>query len=583
MLLKTPGPDPILVIDDEADLRELLEISIRRMGHDVVLAGSLAEARQHLAARRYSLVLTDMRLGDGLGIDIVRQLSSAPERVPVAVITAYGSADNAVEALKAGAFDYIAKPVSLDHLRSLILNALGRQRRDSAEEGGGAAPETADRAASLLPGHSPAMHEVRRALSRLARSMAPIVISGESGSGKERAARAIHAVSTRAAHPFIAVNCGAIPETLMESEFFGYAKGAFTGADAERGGFFQAANGGTLLLDEVADLPLAMQVKLLRVLQERRVRKIGASREESVDVRVLCASHKDLSGMVASGQFRQDLFYRLNVLALRMPTLRERREDIPVLAGAILEHLAVRYGDRYPKRLSAAALQVLSDYPFPGHVRELENLLERAYAFAEGLIIEVADLGPLEAGMALSATPRPAGQPPYLPPAEALQRAAGAAPVAAAPSPSSLAAGWSAPAPAAPAAWSDPGQHGWPDPQRDARAEAAPARSGMPPEPVPQPVAPRPGELAGEPCRASFPIDLPGRLEALERDLILQALQQTGFNRTAAAPLLGLSFRQLRYRIQQLGIREGRDDPAEGTADSADGGQFAAAEGGRDA
>ncbi|QOT75993.1 sigma-54-dependent transcriptional regulator [Cupriavidus basilensis] len=545
MPLKTPGPDPILVIDDEADLRELLDISIRRMGHDVVLAGSLAEARQQLAARRYSLVLTDMRLGDGLGIDIVRQLSSAPERVPVAVITAYGSADNAVEALKAGAFDYIAKPVSLDQLRSLILNALGRQQRDGAEgaeggDGGSGAQETVDRAVNLLPGHSPAMHEVRRSLSRLARSMAPIVISGESGSGKERAARAIHAVSARAAHPFIAVNCGAIPETLMESEFFGHVKGAFTGADAERGGFFQAANGGTLLLDEVADLPLAMQVKLLRVLQERRVRKIGASREESVDVRVLCASHKDLSAMVASGQFRQDLFYRLNVLALRMPTLRERREDIPVLASAILEHLAVRYGDPHPKRLAAAALQRLSDYPFPGNVRELENLLERAYAFAEGNTIEVDDLGQMDAGMGHSAMPRPPAPHAYL--------ASAAAPAG---------------APASSGSRPDTTQ----ELANDARAES---RGGAQPDLFAQPAAPRAAEVAADACRATFPIDLPGRLEALERDLILQALQQTGFNRTAAAPLLGLSFRQLRYRIQQLGIREGRDDPADGAAETSE-------------
>ncbi|WP_454723106.1 MULTISPECIES: sigma-54-dependent transcriptional regulator [Cupriavidus] len=542
MSLKTPGSDPILVIDDEADLRELLDISIRRMGHDVVLAGSLAEARAQLAARRYSLVLTDMRLGDGQGIDIVRQLSSAPERVPVAVITAYGSADNAVEALKAGAFDYIAKPVSLDQLRSLILNALGRQQRDPAEGGGdggdggdsgdgGAAAGTADLAFNLLPGHSAAMHEVRRSLSRLARSMAPIVISGESGSGKERAARAIHAISTRAAHPFVAVNCGAIPETLMESEFFGHVKGAFTGADAERGGFFQAANGGTLLLDEVADLPLAMQVKLLRVLQERRVRKIGASREENVDVRVLCASHKDLAAMVAAGQFRQDLFYRLNVLALRMPTLRERHEDLPVLAGAILEHLAVRYGDRYPKRLSMAAQQRLAAYPFPGNVRELENLLERAYAFSEGDAIEVGDLGPLDPGAA------PPG---------------GAYATTAPPPPSSA-----APLPGVPA-----------DIRHAGRAEAPDAHG----EPAPG------GD--GEAGRVTFPIDLPGRLEALERDLILQALQQTGFNRTAAAPLLGLSFRQLRYRIQQLGIREGREDAAD---DSGGEGLDAAAHGARDA
>jgi len=532
---RSPAPDPILVIDDEADLRELLEISLRRMGHDVVMAGSLAEARLRLAERRYSLVLTDMRLGDGLGIEIVRQLSASPERTPVAVITAYGSADNAVDALKAGAFDYIAKPVSLDQLRTLILNALGRQQRTTADgANNGEAADIGDRAAGLLPGLSLAIHEVRRSLPRLARSMAPVVISGESGSGKERAARAIHAISARSAHPFVAVNCGAIPETLMESEFFGHVKGAFTGADAERGGFFQAANGGTLLLDEVADLPLAMQVKLLRALQERRVRKIGASKEDSVDVRVMCASHKDLAAMVATGEFRQDLYYRLNVLELRMPTLRERAEDVPVLARAILEHLAVRYGDAHPKRLSRAALEWLSVYPFPGNVRELENLLERAYAFAESEEIEVAELGPLDAGIeraTLMQAPMPP-MPPFAP-----------VPLAAVPV--------AVPPPSA-------GYHLW----GSAGAWAANAR--MTPGAMVPEAAPVPAQAAEAQPQAdiTFPINLPAHLEAVERELILRALRQTGFNRTDAAPLLGLNFRQLRYRIEQLEIRderEGRD------------------------
>ncbi|CAG9176687.1 sigma-54 dependent transcriptional regulator [Cupriavidus respiraculi] len=536
---RTPGPDPILVIDDEADLRELLDISIRRMGHDVVLAGSLAEARAQLAQRRFSLVLTDMRLGDGMGIEIVRQLSSAPERVPVAVITAYGSADNAVDALKAGAFDYIAKPVSLEQLRSLVRNALGRQAREAGEgsdggaEAAGAPAETVDRAVNLLPGYCTAIQDVRRSLGRLARSMAPVVISGESGSGKERAARAIHAISARAARPFVAVNCGAIPETLMESEFFGYVKGAFTGADAERGGFFHAAHGGTLLLDEVADLPLAMQVKLLRVLQERRVRRIGASQEDPVDVRVMCASHKDLAAMVAAGQFRQDLYYRLNVLELRMPTLRERAEDIPVLARAILAQLAARYGDAHPKRLSPAAQGRLMAYAFPGNVRELENLLERAYAFAEHEDIGIGDLGPLDGGAERGPVPAPVPMP-------------------------------------VPAARPDPA-----GPPAET-AHAASAFDAMP-APALTGVA---GIAAAEPVpvqRVAFPIDLPRRLEALERELILQALQQTGFNRTAAAPLLGLSFRQLRYRIQQLGIRGGRDDAddtaGEGASLAAPGGE----------
>ncbi|WP_439683610.1 sigma 54-interacting transcriptional regulator [Cupriavidus oxalaticus] len=543
-------PDPILVIDDEADLRELLDISIRRMGHDVVLAGSLAEARQKLAQGRYSLVLTDMRLGDGLGIEIVRQLSAAPERIPVAVITAYGSADNAVEALKAGAFDYIAKPVSLEQLRSLVLNALGRQQRDSteADAGGSAGADAADRATALLPGHSAAMQEVRRSLSRLARSMAPVVISGESGSGKERAARAIHAISARASHPFIAVNCGAIPETLMESEFFGHVKGAFTGADGERGGFFHAANGGTLLLDEVADLPLAMQVKLLRALQERRVRKIGASREDAVDVRVMCASHQDLAAMVAAGQFRQDLYYRLNVLALRMPTLRERGEDIPVLARAILDHLAVRYGDPHPKRLAPAALEQLAAYRFPGNVRELENLLERAYAFAESEQIEVADLGPLDAGAPGAGLMAPA-------------------PTMRSPLPATQYAPWGAPG-----MWAPMPPVATPAPVIVAEPAAA---SQSPSQPASQPAAPSTAQpesaddATERACRGIvFPIDLPARLEAVERELILQALAQTNFNRTAAAPLLGLNLRQLRYRIQQLGIREAMDAADRGVAEN---------------
>lgn len=556
MPARPPAPAPILVIDDEADLRELLDISLRRMGHDVVMAGSLAEARLRLAERRYSLVLTDMRLGDGLGIEIVRQLSASPERTPVAVITAYGSADNAVDALKAGAFDYIAKPVSLEQLRTLILNALGRQHRAPADGGSQAAEssELADRAAQLLPGVSAAVSEVRRSLSRLARSMAPVVISGESGSGKERAARAIHAISARSAHPFVAVNCGAIPETLMESEFFGYVKGAFTGADAERGGFFQAAHGGTLLLDEVADLPLAMQVKLLRALQERRVRKIGASKEDSVDVRVMCASHKDLAAMVAAGSFRQDLYYRLNVLELRMPTLRERGEDVPVLAHAILEHMASRYGDAHPKRLSRAALERLMAYPFPGNVRELENLLERAYAFAETDEIAVADLGPLDAGMERASllqsgmAPMPVG-----------------APVA---------------APAGYHAWGSPAPWVAADASHGALADLAAGVAGQ------GAGGQREEDGASDPLGAAladldFPIDLPARLEAVERELILRALRQTGFNRTAAAPLLGLNFRQLRYRIQQLGIRDERDG-RDGRDDTADGESLAEGEG-RDA
>ncbi|MDE2203475.1 MAG: sigma 54-interacting transcriptional regulator [Burkholderiaceae bacterium] len=515
--------EPILVVDDEADLRELLEISLRRMGHDVVLASGLAEARDALSRQRFALVLTDMRLGDGLGIELVRQLSATADRTPVAVITAYGSAENAVEALKAGAFDYIAKPLSLDQLRSLVLNALGRQQRDP--DPGNA--DLAERTSELLPGHSAAMQEVRRSLMRLARSMAPVVISGESGSGKERAARAIHALSARASRPFVAVNCGAIPENLMEAEFFGYVKGAFTGADSDRQGFFQAANGGTLMLDEVADLPLTMQVKLLRALQERRVRKIGESREDPVDVRVVCASHQNLARLVAAGRFREDLFYRLNVLELRMPTLRERAEDVPVLAGVLLEQLASRYGDPRPKRLTRPALQQLCAYPFPGNVRELENLLERAYAFAEGESIDVDDLGAL--GAEIERSP--------------LFHRTRDAQVAGIPMPGH---------PMAP-----PPVTGWPDAVYLPQAVPAPGPTGMA-QPMPQPAEPAP---VAEPPLPSvgLPIDLPAYLESVERNVILAALDQTGFNRTAAAKLLGLSFRQLRYRMQQLGIRDPRD------------------------
>jgi two-component system response regulator PilR (NtrC family) len=515
--------EPILVVDDEADLRELLEISLRRMGHDVVLAGGLAEAREALSRQRFSLVLTDMRLGDGLGIELVRQLSATADRTPVAVITAYGSAENAVEALKAGAFDYIAKPLSLDQLRSLVLNALGRQQREP--DPGNA--DLAERTNDLLPGHSPAMQEVRRSLMRLARSMAPVVISGESGSGKERAARAIHALSARAARPFVAVNCGAIPENLMEAEFFGYVKGAFTGADSDRQGFFQAANGGTLMLDEVADLPLTMQVKLLRALQERRVRKIGESREEPVDVRVVCASHQNLARLVAAGRFREDLFYRLNVLELRMPTLRERAEDVPVLAGVLLEQLASRYGDPRPKRLTRPALQQLCAYPFPGNVRELENLLERAYAFAEGESIDVDDLGAL--GAEIERSP--------------LFHRTREAQVAGMPVPGHSMA--------------PPPVTGWPDAVYMPSPVPAPGTTG-----IPQPAArvAEPAPLAEPPVpNVALPVDLPAYLESVERTVILAALDQTGFNRTAAAKLLSLSFRQLRYRMQQLGIRDPRD------------------------
>ena len=367
----------VLVVDDEADIRELIDLTLLRMGLTAVCAGSVAEARAALASHDFQLCLTDMRLPDGDGLDIVRHIGEAYAHLPVAVITAYGSAENAVAALKAGAFDYLAKPIGLEQLRNLVQAAL---RLPGTEEAVG----TAEQEGPELLGASPAMQQVRAMIEKLARSQAPVYISGESGSGKEVAARLIHARSARSAGPFVPVNCGAIPENLMESEFFGYRKGAFTGADSDRDGFFQAAHGGTLFLDEVADLPLPMQVKLLRAIQEKKVRKVGQVSEEPVDLRILCATHRNLRECVESGTFRQDLYYRLNVIELRMPPLRERSEDIEMLAERILKRLA---GPEHPL-LSAQALVMLMTYTFPGNVRELENILERATALcAEGVIL----------------------------------------------------------------------------------------------------------------------------------------------------------------------------------------------------
>lgn len=476
----------ILVLDDEADLRELLEITLLKMGLDVDSAATLRQARALFDEHDYALVLTDMRLPDGLGLELVREIAASGKGTPVAVITAYGSAENAVVALKAGAFDYIAKPVALDALRVMVRSAL------KLSEGGAAAPD-GGAIASRMIGHSAAMQSLRAQIARLARSMAPISITGESGSGKELAAREIHAQSSRAGKPFVAVNCGAIPETLMEAEFFGYRKGAFTGAAEERDGFFQAANGGTLMLDEVADLPLAMQVKLLRAIQERRVRKIGATSEEPVDVRIISATHQDLARCVETGKFRQDLFYRLNVIELALPPLRERLDDLALLANGILDRLA----GPGQASLGPGVLEALKAYSFPGNVRELENVLERALAFANDGVIQVGDLSlkaarPVEGGRKDDGT---------------------AAPLASA-----------APTLVNPVA----------DPAPPPAPKAAPA-----------PVALGPAEL---------PSNLPEYLEQVERDIIGRALQQTQFNRTQAASLLGISVRQLRYQMQKLDI-----------------------------
>ena len=441
----------VLVVDDEADIRELLELSLLRMGLTVESAGSVAEAKALLQSHEFDLCLTDMRLPDGDGLELVRHVGAHCMDLPVAVITAFGSMENAVAALKSGAFDYLTKPLSLDQLRTLIKSALALPQKE--------ATHTLPSRHALL-GESPAIRQVRDMIEKLARSQAPVYLTGESGSGKELAARLIHENSARRDSAFVPVNCGALPENLMESEFFGYRKGAFTGAEADREGFFHAANGGTLFLDEVAGLPLAMQVKLLRAIQERRVRKVGATTEDPVDVRIICATHQNLSALVEAGKFRQDLYYRLAVIELKMPPLRDCREDIPVLARSVLERLAAAGGAR-PARLSAWALDALRRYDFPGNARELENILERAIALAASEEIQSDDLQ-------------------LAPPAFAAEPALPNAP-----------------------------NTKWP---------------------------------------------LQEYLDRIEREAILEALDKTRFNRTAAARLLGITFRALRYRMERLGI-----------------------------
>lgn len=483
----------VLVVDDEADLRELLSLTLVRLGLDVDTAESLSAARALLGQNKYALCLTDMRLPDGTGLDLVRDIAAA-SGPPIAVITAYGSAENAVAALKAGAFDYLTKPVDINQLRMLVRSAV----RDTG--GSGVATPDADRTATegtaleRLIGETPAMQQMRQMIGRLARSMAPVAIHGESGSGKELAARAIHDLSSRREQPFIAVNCGAIPEALMEAEFFGYRKGAFTGAERDREGFFQAATGGTLFLDEVAELPLPMQVKLLRAIQERRVRKVGASAEEPVDVRLVSATHQDLGALVTAGRFRQDLFYRLNVIELRVPGLRERLDDVPQLANCILQRIASRV-NATPARLGPDAIAALKRYRFPGNVRELENILERAVALAAGDTLAADDL--------------------RLPSVEA----------------DSI-----EPEPVLVVEASDDGED---------RGASLGDEIEM---------APAPNVLDFR-VVDGVPTSLAAYLDSLERDAIRCALGKTRYNRTAAAQLLGITFRQLRYRMQRLGIK----------------------------
>lgn len=499
----------VLVVDDEADLRELLEITLLKMGLDVDSTETLQQARQLFAEKDFQLVLTDMRLPDGLGLDLVREVAASGKNIPIAVVTAFGSAENAVVALKAGAFDYVSKPVQLEQLRVLVQSAL--KLSDSAP----AAARARGQAQGRLRGSSAAIQALRAQIARLARSMAPIAISGESGSGKELAAREIHAQSSRADKPFIAVNCGAIPEALMEAEFFGYRKGAFTGASDERDGFFRAANGGTLMLDEVADLPLAMQVKLLRAIQERRVRKIGATAEEPVDVRIISATHKNLEKLVEDGLFRQDLFYRLNVIELRLAPLRERLDDLDELVEAIL----ARLGSFEQKVvLAPGVLDVLKGYSFPGNVRELENILERALAFSNDGVISAEDLA-LKGGSLPAPVPSPA-------------------PVA---------------APAAPAS---------PEPSQAAAQPASPAATPAPVASLPAEAPAGAAAAGGAPAMPQLPAfnvqasSLPAYLEAVERDIITRVLAQANYNRTQAAQLLGISYRQLRYQMQKLNIQD---------------------------
>jgi len=435
-----------LIVDDEPDIRELLELTLARMDIGTRSAANAAEARRLLGEETFSLCLTDMRLPDGSGIDLVRHTQQHHPDLPIAVITAHGSMDAAVEALKAGAFDFVSKPIELKTLRELVKSALRL----------GTAARKPDNSRALL-GTSPAMEKIRSTVSKLARSQAPVYISGESGTGKELVARLIHEQGPRFENPFVPVNCGAIPAELMESELFGHKKGSFTGANSDKEGLFQAARGGTLFLDEVADLPLDMQVKLLRAIQEKAVRAVGAQSETPVDVRILSATHRDLSALVREGKFRDDLFYRINVIELPVPPLRERREDIPVMVDHTLRRLADRLnlGELH---LTEAAAERLRAYDFPGNVRELENILERAVTLAESDLITEQELG------------LPRGGP---------------------------------------------------------RAQTDPVE----------------GDTA-----------LDDYLETMERDAIVRALEQTDYNKTAAAKLLGLSFRSLRYRLKKLGL-----------------------------
>lgn len=460
-----------LVVDDEPDIRELLEITLGRMDIDTRAAEDVASAKRLLSEQEFDFCLTDMRLPDGNGIEIVQHINRQFPQTPVAMITAHGNMESAVEALKAGAFDFVSKPIHLELLRNLVDTALNLKPLE------GVRPETD---LPTLLGDTEAMKALRKQITKLARSQAPIYISGESGSGKELVARQIHDQGPHRDAPFIPVNCGAIPSELMESEFFGHKKGSFTGALADKEGLFQAANGGTLFLDEVADLPLPMQVKLLRAIQEKAIRPIGSQQEIPVDVRILSATHKDLAAEVERGTFRQDLYYRINVIELKVPSLKERRDDIPILAQHLLNRIAHEYEMSAPK-ITGEAMEALKNYSFPGNVRELENVLERAFTLCENDTIKPEDLS--------------------LSPAARIPTAAVV-------------------------------DHSVDDDELDEEEDEASVATSLPQDAD----------------------SLESYLEDIEKNVIVEALEATRWNKTAAAKKLGITFRALRYRLKKLGL-----------------------------
>ena len=490
----------VLVVDDEPDLLTLYELTLLREGLEVETASTVAQAREMLQARVFRAVISDMRLPDGTGLDLLRWLEESGRPEKVIVVTAYGSPENAVTALKAGAFDYLTKPVDLRQFRAVVASAMGRTRATPPPPTDAAPADLRGDPLRRLVGASDAMTHVRGLVEKVARSMAPVLVQGESGTGKELVARAIHDVSARAGQPFVAVNCGAIPENLLESEFFGVRKGAFTGANADRDGFFQAANGGTLFLDEIGDLPFAMQSKLLRAIQERAVRAIGATTEQTLNVRIVSATHKDLAAEVQAGRFRQDLFYRLNVIDIKVPPLRDRLVDLPAIADALLARLAREAGVSPAPRLASDARALLARYAFPGNVRELENLLHRAVALSEGETIRPHDLALPEALLADA-------------PADPQATAIAAVVV----------------------------DHAG----ADLTVVEAMGASGIAPAAATPPAAQEP-----------VPEDLAHYLDEVERTILVRALERQNFNRTAAGASLGLSLRQMRYRMARLGITE---------------------------